>query len=85
MGFSAVQAVRQVFDKVTGYGPNMTEAQWLRRMLFLETVAGKPMEQAFGLWATSTLEAGARAGSNRMGGRRPDRSEFAYEGAASGE
>jgi threonyl-tRNA synthetase len=33
--------VRAVFDRVTGYNTEtMTEAQWLRRMIFLETVAG---------------------------------------------
>ncbi|CAG9463180.1 unnamed protein product [Pedinophyceae sp. YPF-701] len=37
-----VTASRTVFDKVTGYGPNMTEEKWLRRMIFLETVAGVP-------------------------------------------
>ncbi len=29
-----------MFDAVTGYGPNMDEKKWLRRILFLETVAG---------------------------------------------
>lgn len=37
----AINTVRAVFDKVTGYTENgMTEAQWLRRMIFLETIAG---------------------------------------------
>ena len=41
MGYAAIQTVRRAFDLATGYGPNMTEAQWLRRIIFLETVAGK--------------------------------------------
>lgn len=32
--------VRWAFDKATGYGPNMTEKLWLRRIIYLETVAG---------------------------------------------
>jgi hypothetical protein len=39
-----IQTVRAVFDKATGYnpaGPN-PEAVWLRRFVFLETVAGVP-------------------------------------------
>jgi len=42
VGYAAVQTVRRAFDLATGYGPNMTEAQWLRRIIFLETVAGVP-------------------------------------------
>lgn len=43
VGFHGIQTVRRVFDLVTGYKDvGMTEAQWLRRMLFLETVAGVP-------------------------------------------
>lgn len=37
----SINVVRRAFDWVTGYGPNMTEALWLRRIIFLETVAGK--------------------------------------------
>lgn len=41
VAFKAIQTVRSAFDKATGYNhSSMTEAQWLRRMLFLETVAG---------------------------------------------
>lgn len=47
VGFYAVQAVRTLFDKATGYGPNMTEDKWLHRMIFLETVAG---ERGATLW-----------------------------------
>lgn len=35
LAFNAIQLVRSSFDKVTGYGNNMTEAKWLQRMLFL--------------------------------------------------
>ncbi len=38
--YAAVTATRSLFDMMTGYGPRMTEAAWLRRMIFLETVAG---------------------------------------------
>ena len=31
---------RWSFDKMTGYGPNMTKDKWLQRIVFLETVAG---------------------------------------------
>ena len=39
-----IQAVRTVFDTVTGYDPNgsPSEAAWIRRIIFLETVAGVP-------------------------------------------
>ena len=38
---SAVQLVRKAYDRATGYDPagHPTEAQWLRRMIFLETSA----------------------------------------------
>ncbi|PNW85050.1 hypothetical protein CHLRE_03g169550v5 [Chlamydomonas reinhardtii] len=42
IGFRAIMAARWTFDKLTGYGPNMTEAKWLQRMIFLETIAGVP-------------------------------------------
>lgn len=42
VGFAAVQVLRWCFDRASGYGPNMSERQWLRRILFLETVAGVP-------------------------------------------
>ncbi|GAB4823658.1 hypothetical protein N2152v2_010704 [Parachlorella kessleri] len=42
VGYAAIQALRWGFDRACGYGPNMSERQWLRRMLFLETVAGVP-------------------------------------------
>lgn len=40
----AVRTARTSFDIVTGYKPDevMTERHWLRRVLFLETVAGVP-------------------------------------------
>jgi hypothetical protein len=41
-GYYAVQALRRSFDFVTGYGSEMNEKKWLRRMVFLETVAGVP-------------------------------------------
>lgn len=34
--------VRRTFDRVTGYGNNMTADKYLTRMIFLETVAGIP-------------------------------------------
>jgi threonyl-tRNA synthetase len=40
VAYNVIQAVRKVFDAATGYGPVMTEERWLRRMVFLETVAG---------------------------------------------
>ena len=41
LGYYAVQTARGTYDGVTGYGHNkMTEAKWLQRILFLETVAG---------------------------------------------
>lgn len=42
IAYGAIQTVRWTFDKVTGYGPQMTEAKWLQRIIFLETVAGVP-------------------------------------------
>ena len=39
-GLFAVSALRRAFDLATGYGPEMTEVQWLRRCIFLETIAG---------------------------------------------
>lgn len=37
----AVRTVRFCFDKLTGYNyDKMTEKQWLRRILFLEAIAG---------------------------------------------
>lgn len=39
-GLYAVTALRWSFDKVTRYGPEMTEAKWMTRVLFLETIAG---------------------------------------------
>ncbi|MEW5303378.1 MAG: hypothetical protein WDW36_006078 [Sanguina aurantia] len=44
LGFAAVTVTRTLFDKATGYHHNkpLTEAQWLRRIIFLETVAGVP-------------------------------------------
>lgn len=39
---SAVYAARQTFDRLTSYNlEDMNERKWLRRFLFLETVAGK--------------------------------------------
>jgi Alternative oxidase len=37
----SIGTVRWMFDRATGYGGTMTEAQWLRRFVFLETVAGE--------------------------------------------
>jgi hypothetical protein len=42
VGLCTIQAARWLFDRATGYGPDMTEAKWLQRMIFLETVAGVP-------------------------------------------
>ncbi|GMH33133.1 hypothetical protein BSKO_00967 [Bryopsis sp. KO-2023] len=42
IAYNAVQMARWSFDKITGYGPEMNEKKWLRRMIFLETVAGVP-------------------------------------------
>lgn len=38
----AVRLLRWGFDAASGYGPGMSERQWLRRILFLETIAGVP-------------------------------------------
>jgi Alternative oxidase len=37
----SIGVVRWLFDRGTGYSGSMTETQWLRRFLFLETVAGE--------------------------------------------
>jgi hypothetical protein len=42
VGLAAVRLLRRGFDMATGYGADMTEAKWLQRMIFLETVAGVP-------------------------------------------
>ncbi|CAF0758449.1 unnamed protein product [Adineta ricciae] len=54
VAYAAVRTLRLVFDTFTGYlhgstmaklgyqNPSMTEEQWLRRFIFLETVAGVP-------------------------------------------
>jgi threonyl-tRNA synthetase len=43
LAYRAIQAIRGTFDLATGYNAdNMTEAKWLQRMIFLETVAGVP-------------------------------------------
>lgn len=44
MGLRAVLLTRSIFDLSTGYHPDkpMSEEMWLRRILFLETVAGVP-------------------------------------------
>lgn len=39
---ATITAMRWGFDRITGYGPNMNEKKWLRRIVFLETVAGVP-------------------------------------------
>ena len=39
-GLLAVTALRKSFDIVTRYGPKMTEAKWMTRVIFLETIAG---------------------------------------------
>jgi Alternative oxidase len=40
VGYAAVQFLRSTFDLFTGYGKDMTEAKYLQRFLYLETVAG---------------------------------------------
>lgn len=44
VALSAVKLARGAFDVVTGYNStgNNSEAHWLRRVIFLETVAGVP-------------------------------------------
>ncbi|GIM04047.1 hypothetical protein Vretimale_8683 [Volvox reticuliferus] len=42
VGLRTIQVARWFFDKITGYSEHMTDAQWLRRIIFLETVAGVP-------------------------------------------
>lgn len=44
LSLRAVLLTRMMFDTVTGYCPDgsMSEERWLRRILFLETVAGVP-------------------------------------------
>ena len=46
LAYAGIQLVRRAFDAVTLYDPNgpNPESRWLRRMLFLETVAGVPGE-----------------------------------------
>jgi len=43
LAFATITAMRKSFDIATGYHPDrMNEARWLRRIIFLETVAGVP-------------------------------------------
>lgn len=43
LGLFTVQVARRCFDLATGYNHDtMTEAKWLQRIIFLETVAGVP-------------------------------------------
>jgi hypothetical protein len=43
LAYTMVSITRRIFDIGTGYGPNnMTEAKWLNRIIFLETVAAIP-------------------------------------------
>lgn len=45
IGAAVVWVMRSSFDLVSGYSKvpgKMSEAQWLRRIIFLETVAGVP-------------------------------------------
>lgn len=42
VGYAAVQVLRTAFDLATGYGHQMTHERWLRRFIFLETIAGVP-------------------------------------------
>lgn len=43
LAFATITAVRKTFDLATGYHlDRMNEAKWLRRIIFLETVAGVP-------------------------------------------
>lgn len=43
LGYYAVYATRSTFDYLSGYGHGkMTQAKWLQRIIFLETVAGVP-------------------------------------------
>ena len=49
VAYAAVRTLRFVFDTFTGYVPHsptttrtMNEQQWLRRIIFLESVAGVP-------------------------------------------
>jgi len=43
LAFQTISAIRSGFDLATGYHPDrMNEAKWLRRIIFLETVAGVP-------------------------------------------
>lgn len=42
LAYRAVQFTRRAFDFVTMYRPQISERQWLQRILFLETVAGVP-------------------------------------------
>ena len=37
-----IQLLRKGFDLATGYGADMDEKKWLRRFIFLETIAGVP-------------------------------------------
>jgi len=43
LAFKTIAAMRKAFDLATGYSPDhMNEARWLRRIIFLESVAGVP-------------------------------------------
>ncbi len=43
LALTSINITRSAFDIATGYGPNMDEKKWLRRIIFLETVAGALM------------------------------------------
>lgn len=43
LAFKTIAAMRKAFDLATGYRPDhMNETRWLRRIIFLESVAGVP-------------------------------------------
>eukprot|EP00798_Chlamydomonas_sp_ICE-L_P023800 gene23800-9362_t len=43
VAFYLAYTIRKIFDFVTGYGPGrMSEAKWLRRIIYLESIAGVP-------------------------------------------
>lgn len=47
LAITVVWMARAFFDRITGYDlENMNEKKWLRRILFLETVAGRQTQPA---------------------------------------
>ena len=59
----AVFCARHFFDRITSYNlESMNERKWLRRILFLETVAGRAFVPSWGVWGGGFPHGGHRRG-----------------------